>query len=243
MANLWRAWKNRREYDSWANYNTEVDYGWLKRTIASIIIFTIVYGAHVSDTAVGKNVDTGIKYILNTQSDFGMTEKFDALLSKQFDVSILKKVQTTMTKPADPLMYMTKPAEGQLISRFGWQKDASRPNILSEGISIETMPGAGIRAGAPGKVKLISDSINYGKTMIIEHGEEIETVYGYLGEVLVGQGELVSQGQVIARAGKTGKDKAILYFEVRDKGKPIDPLTRIKGEFLSNDNMSRGERK
>lgn len=238
MANVWKEWKNRREYrDSWANYTDETDYSWLKRTIAAISIFTVVYGVHVSDTMIGKMLDNEVQYVLKTQTDFGMTEKVEPFISKYFDVNFLKRVQTTMTKPADPLLYMMRPVDGQIISKFGWQKDAAHPNVLNEGISIETTPGTSIRAGAPGKVKLITDSMNYGKTIIIEHGKDIETLYGYLGEVLVNKDELVSQGQVIARAGKTGKDKTLFYFEIREKGNPIDPLTRIKGDF-SNDNVN-----
>ena len=77
----------------------------------------------------------------------------------------------------------------------------------------------------------MTDSAQYGKVMIIEHSRDIESVYGYLGEVLVKQEEVVSQGQIIARSGKNSLTALpLLYFEVREKGKAIDPLSRIKGE-------------
>jgi murein DD-endopeptidase MepM/ murein hydrolase activator NlpD len=147
---------------------------------------------------------------------------------------VLKRVQTTVAKPADPLLYMSKPVEGKLVMQFGWQTHpVLKQEIKYEGIEIEADLGTGVHAAAAGKVKLITDSARFGKMLIIDNGNDIETVYGHLGEILVGQGEMVSQGQVIARVGKTGINSSTLYFEIREKGISIDPLSRIKGDFNS----------
>lgn len=146
---------------------------------------------------------------------------------------MLKRVQSTVSKPADPLLYMTKPADGKLSAHFGWQTHpVLKQEMMNDGIGIEAQLGSSVRAAAPGRVKTVSESAKYGKTVIIDHGQEIETMYGHLGEVLVKAEDTVSQGQVIARVGKSGITSGpTLYFEVREKGKPIDPLTRIKGEL------------
>jgi murein DD-endopeptidase MepM/ murein hydrolase activator NlpD len=102
---------------------------------------------------------------------------------------------------------------------------------MQEGVRLEAPLGSSVRATAAGRVKAVGDSARYGKVVVIDHGQDLESLYGHLGEVLVKEGETVSQGQVIARSGKTGMTAVPqLYFEVREKGIVIDPLTRIKVE-------------
>ena len=65
----------------------------------------------------------------------------------------------------------------------------------------------------------------------MEHSQDVDTLYGHLGEILVKQGDIISQGQVIGKVGKTGMVSGpLLYFEVREKGKAINPETRLKGD-------------
>jgi murein DD-endopeptidase MepM/ murein hydrolase activator NlpD len=77
----------------------------------------------------------------------------------------------------------------------------------------------------------------YGKTVIIEHNGKYSTLYGHNSELLVKRGSVVSQGQVIARAGDTGNTTgAVLHFEVRAGGQSHDPLAFLSppGAFLSS---------
>lgn len=245
MARGWNKWKHRwdsRDHHNWANrdhrsyHRQEEESGLklLKKTLAAMVIFAVVYGLHLTDTWVSRSMDDSIRYILTAQTDFGaVTEELAKYAPKGFDQSVLKRVQSTVSKPADPLLYMTKPAEGKLTSPFGWQTHpVLKQEMMNDGIGIEAQLGTSVRAAAPGRVKTVTESAKYGKTIILDHGQEIETSYGHLGEVLVKADESVSQGQVIARVGKSGMTSGpMLYFEVREKGKPIDPLSRIKGEI------------
>jgi murein DD-endopeptidase MepM/ murein hydrolase activator NlpD len=107
---------------------------------------------------------------------------------------------------------------------------------MHEGIDFEAELGANIRAAAPGKVKAVADNAQYGKTLIVEHSQDIDTVYGHMGEILVSQGDLVSQGQVVGKVGKAGPSSApMLYFEVREQGKAVDPMTRLKADSPSGE--------
>lgn len=242
MAKLWNRWKNRwgdnrwgenREHH-WQYRDDEVDYGWLKRTVLATLIFSLVYVSHVSETTVGRVIDDGVRYILTTETDFAYIANRLAQYAPQgFDTAVLKRVQTTVSKPADPLLYMSRPVDGKITAPFGWRTHpVLKQEMMHEGIDIDAPLGTSVRAAAPGKVKLANESAQFGRTLIIEHGQEIESMYGHLGEVLVKPGDMISQGQVIARVGKTGiANGPLLYFEVREKGKAIDPLTRIKGEF------------
>lgn len=240
MARLGRKWQNIRWGESrgeeypWQDRDSQYDYSWLKKIIVATIIFVIVYCFHISETSLGQMVDEGIQYTLSTQTDFNYV--IDQIVShtpSTIDLSVLKKVQTVVSKPADPLLYMSKPVSGKIISPFGWRvHPVSKQEMMHEGIDIEAVLGTNIRAAAAGTVKSIAENAQYGKTLILEHSQDIDTVYGHLGEILVKQGDVVSQGQVIGKVGKTGMVSGpLLYFEVRDKGKAIDPEPRLKGDF------------
>ena len=235
--NMWpnnRWGENPRDDYSWQENEEQHKYDWLKKIIIAGIIFIIVYCAHLSDTTVGRMMDEQIRYTLSFQTDFNYA--IDQIVSKaptMIDLSVLKKVQMAVSKPADPLLYMSRPVNGKVISSFGWRvHPVSKQESMHDGIDMEAPLGANVKAVAPGTVKLITESAQYGKTLILEHSKDVDTVYGCLGEILVRQGELISQGQIIAKVGKTGMvSTPQLYFELREKGKAIDPVPRMKGDF------------
>lgn len=235
MARMWNKWKNGwEEREAWQYQESKSSYGWLYRVLIASVIFLSVYAVHISGTTAGGALDGAIRYVVNVDTDFDYVRQVaERYIPNTVDTSVLKRVQMTVAKPADPLLYMSKPVAGKVSMPFGWQTDPIlKKEIKNEGIGIEAALGTGVHAAAPGKVKMITDSARLGKTLIIDNGNDVETVYGHLGEVLVAQDEMVSQGQVVARVGKTGiVNDPILYFEIREKGTPIDPLTRIKGDF------------
>lgn len=236
MARNWNSRWNSNRWDAkdpWQYREQEDNYVWLKQSVVAALIFALVYGAYTSGTSLGRNVTDAVRYVLTIETDFAyLADQIANYAPKGMDVSVLKRIQSSMAKPADPLMYMTKPVTGKVVSLFGWRTNpVSKQEMMHEGIDIEASVGASVKAAAAGKVKMVIDSAQYGTTLIIEHSQDIDTIYGHLGEVLVKPEEAISQGQVVARIGKTGQPTTpILYFEVREKGKAIDPLTRIKGE-------------
>lgn len=235
--NMWQnnRWGESRGDDySWQDNEGKNKYDWLKKVIIAGIIFIVVYCAHISETAVGKVMDDQVRYMLSFQTDFNYA--IDQIVSRaptMLDLSVLKKVQMVVTKPADPLLYMSKPVEGKILSAFGWRvHPISKQEGMHEGIDIEAPLGTNVKATAAGKVKMIMETAQYGKTLTLEHSQDMDTVYGCLGEILVSQGDMISQGQVIGKVGKTGMvSSPLLYFELREKGKAIDPMPRLKGEF------------
>ncbi|BBB89747.1 MAG TPA: M23 family metallopeptidase [Methylomusa anaerophila] len=253
MAQIWnRIVSNLRsrfrtsDKSSWQYYYCQkINYGWLKKPIAAVCLFVVLYGAHLSDTWLGLQTDNAVRYILSQNVDVDYwADRAAEYGSKYFphalnwpSLPVVKQIRNTIAKPADPLMYMTKPVEGQLVSPFGWRSHpVLKQENFHEGIDVAAPAGASVKAAAPGKIKLITESAQLGKVLIIEHGQNIETLYGHLNEVLVQDGENVSQGQVIARVGQTGMtDTPVLYFEVRENGTAIDPMTRIKGQFPQSD--------
>ena len=116
------------------------------------------------------------------------------------------------------------PAEGQLISRFS-ARDAGR-----KGIDIAGPPGTAVRAAAPGRVVYSGDGIpRYGHLLIIKHNDKFLSAYAHNRRLLVREGAVVKQGQRIAEMGRsgTGVSRAMLHFEIRADGVPVDPLAYL----------------
>jgi Membrane proteins related to metalloendopeptidases len=208
-------------------------FGWLKRTAVATLSFAIIYAAQASDTAVGRTVSDAVRYTLTTGTDFSyLAEKITAYAPKDMDISVFKRLSGNVTKPADPFLYLVRPVDGKVVSPFGWQvHPVLKQDVLQEGVGLDAALGTPVRAAAAGRVKAVADSARHGKVLVVEHSKDVDTLYGHLGEVLVKEGDAVSQGQVVARVGKTGMTTVpLLYFELREKGVAVDPLPRLAGE-------------
>lgn len=111
------------------------------------------------------------------------------------------------------------PAGGPILSRFA-SGDASR-----NGIDIGGESGAPVRAAAGGEVVYSgSGLIGYGELIIVKHDNALLSAYGHNRKRLVQEGDRVQAGQQIAELGQTGAPRAMLHFEIREDGKPVDPM-------------------
>lgn len=118
------------------------------------------------------------------------------------------------------------PVEGRILSTFGKNENPKFNTFtVQKGIEIEAAIGAEIRAVYDGRV-LYSDWFKgYGKILIIDHGEGYYTLSGHASALLKNVGEEVRGGEGVALVGDTGSLKGpCLYFEIRQRGKPLDPL-------------------
>ncbi|MGI6668691.1 MAG: peptidoglycan DD-metalloendopeptidase family protein [Acetivibrionales bacterium] len=118
------------------------------------------------------------------------------------------------------------PAAGRLTAGFGYRKDPiTRKTRFHEGIDIGSDGGRTIRASASGKVIFAKYTSGYGRTIKIDHGRGITTVYGHLSKYHVKVGQVVKKGDKIATMGTTGRSTGPhLHFEIRLFGTPVDPL-------------------
>jgi len=82
-----------------------------------------------------------------------------------------------------------------------------------------------VKAAAPGKVVYSGDGLRgYGKMLIVKHSEEFLTAYAHNQALLAKEGEWVKGGQKIAEMGDSDSDRVKLHFELRQYGKPLDPM-------------------
>lgn len=120
------------------------------------------------------------------------------------------------------------PAEGRLYSSFGLKKHAKyNTYIQNNGIDIYSSYGSTVVAVAPGKVVYAERFLGYGNVILIDHEGGYYTLYGNLTDMLVFTGSVVVEGQVIAKVGGS-VDGPIMHFEVRNGGKPVDPVKWLK---------------
>ena len=111
------------------------------------------------------------------------------------------------------------PAKGKMIRRY------SSSSTMHKGIDIKGKLGDSVYAANSGKIVYAgSGLVGYGKLLIIKHDDHYLSAYGHNSKLLVSEGELVKVGQRIAKFGDTGTDKVKLHFEIRKKGKPVNPL-------------------
>ncbi len=97
------------------------------------------------------------------------------------------------------------------------------------GIDIAVPVGAAVRAAGGGTVAAAGTDPDYGMFVLLRHPEGYESMYGHASRLLVGEGELVQAGQVIALTGNSGRSTAPhLHFEIRREGRSVDPLTVVK---------------
>ncbi len=114
------------------------------------------------------------------------------------------------------------PVNGTVICFFGTRID----KIKNKGIDIRAERGGNVRASRAGKVVFYDENLKgFGKTIILDHGDNYQTVYAYNSDIVVKLGDKVEQGELIARAGRTGRAKEPgLHFEIRRNGEPRNPL-------------------
>jgi lipoprotein NlpD len=95
----------------------------------------------------------------------------------------------------------------------------------SKGIYIAGDLGQPVFAAAPGRVVYSGNALKgYGELIIIKHDEVHLTAYGYNRRRHVVEGDIVTSGQPIGELGAGPENKPLLHFELRAKGKPVDPV-------------------
>jgi lipoprotein NlpD len=113
--------------------------------------------------------------------------------------------------------FLSWPSQGPVITPF------TEPG--SKGIALSGREGDPVTAAGDGRVVYSGSGLRgYGNLVIIKHDGDFLTAYAHNKSILVKEGQTVKRGQQIAELGKTDSDIPKLHFEVRQAGKPVDPL-------------------
>lgn len=114
-----------------------------------------------------------------------------------------------------------EPVQGLIISRFGTKTDET----INDGVDFSVPKGTPVKAAENGIVAYTGDELpGFGKLILVRHADGYVTAYAHNDKLLVSRCDVVKRGQVISRAGATGKvTKPQLHFEIRKDAKPVDP--------------------
>lgn len=108
------------------------------------------------------------------------------------------------------------PSDGPVIAAFDEQKN--------KGLNFGGTAGDPVRAAADGRVVYAGSSLRgYGNMVILQHDNTYLSAYAHNRSLLVKEDQQVRKGQKIAEMGSSESNRVKLHFEVRVKGKPVDP--------------------
>lgn len=117
------------------------------------------------------------------------------------------------------------PSSSRITSGFGGRSSPTEgASTNHQGMDIGAASGSAIVAAASGTVVVSTYSYSAGNYIMINHGGGIYTVYMHCSQLLVSEGQEVSQGQTIAKVGSTGYSTGPhLHFGIRAAGRYVDP--------------------
>jgi hypothetical protein len=117
------------------------------------------------------------------------------------------------------------PVKSEILSEFGFRRIFNnKPRSPHSGVDLRAPKGTPVLASNYGKVAMIRDCYLSGKTVIIDHGKGLYTLYAHLDSYKVTEGQAIKQGQFIGLAGSTGRVTGPhLHWGVSLLGKRLDP--------------------
>lgn len=123
------------------------------------------------------------------------------------------------TSTSSPISSWRWPTDGKVIENFSGAEGGNK------GIDIAGSKGQAIFATADGRVVYAGNALRgYGNLIIIKHNDDYLSAYAHNDTMLVREQQEVKAGQKIATMGSTGTSSTRLHFEIRYKGKSVNPL-------------------
>lgn len=116
------------------------------------------------------------------------------------------------------------PVTGELIGSFGRPSDRLGGSLARNGIEIASRLDAPVVAAHSGTVGFAGTFAGFGTLVILDHGSEAFSLYGYLGAARVVEGQAVEAGAEVGTVGSAPAGPAALYFELRVDGEPVNPV-------------------
>lgn len=130
---------------------------------------------------------------------------------------------TVEERKADGMIWRW-PTQGRVVRGF-------EPDVPGrKGIQIGGRLGQAVLAASRGEVVYSGSGLpGYGRLIILKHSNSLLSAYGFLGNILVKEGDVVEIGQPIAEMGASSESRPALHFEIRLNGEPINPLRYLPG--------------
>ncbi|MEW6424925.1 MAG: M23 family metallopeptidase [Bacillota bacterium] len=210
------------------------------RFTAAVAILAVLLALREIPGPFGGRVQESLRYVLTTEWNLQPVFQKAVQIGLQMvnenyplygDVRPESREALGRNTPAEELLI---PLSGKVVRGFGWSPDpVDGLERFHSGIDIQASPSTPVKAARSGKVARTGNDPSVGYFILLDHGEDTYTLYAGLAPVKVAPGETVRAGQVIGEVGTAGDVQGGgLHFELREKSKLVDPLTRLK---VSND--------
>lgn len=186
----------------------------------------------------GKKIKKNYKIKVRT-AKFGLQRLTLPKEMVELDEETLKRVRAEQEKIGKVWSIFTEeylwegnfisPAEGEVSSNFGLRRiingEQKNPH---NGIDFAAPEGAPVYAPNHGRAVFIDEQFFSGKSLVIDHGLGLFTMYFHLSEILVDDGEEIKKGQVIAKVGKSGRATGPhLHWGMRLNGAKVNPISIV----------------
>lgn len=182
---------------------------WIRQGVISLWIFVILWVLVGTNNHLGGITRNMILESLSPENDW---------------LPLIKEVFRTEGDFIDTQQQMVLPVSGIVTMGYGWAVGKDRlGDIWHGGMSIKAENAQPVKAAASGVIQDISLEKNKGYRITISHHQELTSIYGNLESIQVKRKQEVRQGEVL---GKTGHRE--IYFEIRVKGTPVDPLNYLR---------------
>ena len=125
------------------------------------------------------------------------------------------------------------PVEGDIFPNFGERRFFNnKPRSQHSGIDIASPKGTPVKASNSGRVVLATHLYFSGKTVVIDHGLGVFSIYCHFSEINVSSGDDVEKGEVIGKIGSTGRVTGPhLHWSIKIRGSRVDPNALLSLEF------------
>jgi murein hydrolase activator len=120
------------------------------------------------------------------------------------------------------------PTAGRIGVRFGQPSGRFGDTTNRNGIEIVAPDGAAVRAIHPGTVSYANPFAAFGNLVIVDHGQNASSLYGYLASIAVAVGTVVDGATELGRVGSPPAGGPALYFEMRVDGRSVDPVQWLR---------------
>ena len=140
---------------------------------------------------------------------------------------------SSTTRPVLPLRpfrgQIEPPVPGEVTVPFGIPRPTEfGTSIAGGGIELAASPGEPVYAIHEGEVVSVGDFEGLGTLVIVSHGDQAFSLYGYLSSLAVHEGVRIDERTELGTAGVSPTGDAAVYFELRIDGRPVDPVEWLK---------------
>lgn len=107
--------------------------------------------------------------------------------------------------------------------------ESSQLTVFKKGVELGATPRQVVTAVADGRVAFVGELPRLGQVVVVDHGAQLYSLVGQLGETVMRQGDVVKRGAPLARADASGRP---IYFEIRARNVAVDPLQWVDSSFM-----------